>query len=489
MALSILEKNNIQTDYLKNISGNTALELEAPILTITSLGEDPRTFGNINYIEKLKSFHTQNQIGDVNTLNDDIFGILALMSAGVPNNNVVVSDAKNYILLNQNQDGGWGFSASAPSDTNMTAAGILALISSGLNANSQSIQNAANFLKAAQNDDGGFPYDPSRKGEAEADPNSNRGTKSDTASTAWAVWALNALDINPGTWTKANGNPISFLENNQTENGYFEYMEGSGEDAFTPNTTSYAVIALSGKTLPINSISSPYEEEAGKDLFSFRIEGSSGTVCGGETEGPTALDIVKNASSDCGFSYNIEDTPYGPYLNKINNDQAEGLLGWMYAVNSKLPSVGANDYELLNADFVLWHFGEFDWQPTPNNTSRIDMSVVISENDVKGTGTETSTIGFILDNSSLNFGELKPGESKSQTFGITNTGTGDINIEAIVVGDDIFKDNIKLDGSMWSKFKKILGLNQNMNVDANLTIPSNYTGNGQKQGAITIWAQ
>jgi len=81
---------------------------------------------------------------------------------------------------------------------------------------------------------------------------------------------------------------------------FFEYQAGSGEDGFSPITTAYAVIALQDKSLPINIFSG-----APAELFDFRIEGSLEQVCAGKAAGPTALDIVKNASSLCGFTYEI----------------------------------------------------------------------------------------------------------------------------------------------------------------------------------------
>lgn len=476
MALSLLDAGSIPTGHLKNISSNSAIDYTAPILAITSLSEDPRTFGNEDYVQKLMSFHNQNQIGEANALNDDAFGILSLIASGVgPEDNIIV-DAKNYLLQNQNQDGGWGFSVSTPSDTNMTAAVIVSLIAAGTPNTHQALTEGTNYLSSAQNQDGGFPYDP----------NSSFSTDSDTASTAWVVWALHSLSIDPTTWNQGSNNPINFLENNQTLAGFFEYQPGFGEDAFSPNTTAYAVIALSGSSLPLKIIAQP---SPSLPLYLFRIEGSTSTVCSGEAEGPTALDIVKNASSICNFTYNITDTDFGPYLTQIDDDTAEGLMGWMYAVNNQLPSVGAADYNLEDGDFILWHFGEFGWEPSENNTSRLDLSVTITEGNVQGTSTPpSSTVGFTLDSQSLNFGELKPGESSNQSFGVTNSGNSSINIEAIVAGDEVFKQNLELDNVMWSQFNSNLSVNESKNINAGLTVPESYSDQGQKQGAITIWA-
>lgn len=81
------------------------------------------------------------------------------------------------------------------------------------------------------------------------------------------------------------------------------------------------------------------------------------------------MDIVKNASLSCGFTYNIQSTSYGPYLNKINDDSASGTSGWSYFVNSLSPSVGAADYALQPNDEVLWAFGGWNLQPTRTSLS------------------------------------------------------------------------------------------------------------------------
>jgi hypothetical protein len=128
------------------------------------------------------------------------------------------------------------------------------------------------------------------------------------------------------------------------------------------------VIALAGKTLPL-AIATPTQEE-----FAFRIEGKDNNVCVGKAVGPTALDVVKNSAEKCGFTYHIKEMSYGPYLDKINNDEASGLIGWLYLVNYLSPSVGANDYILKTGDEVLWYFGDFIWQPLKVSLSPIEIT-------------------------------------------------------------------------------------------------------------------
>ncbi len=542
----------IPSDYLKTVDENSAIGLETPILAITALGLDPKNFGNDNLVAKLENFNSNNQLGDASLLNDDIFGILALISAGQPLTDSVINDSKNFILLHQNSDGGWGYSTSATSDSNTTASAIIALIATSMPPSDSQIQNAFNYLKTSQNSDGGFTFDPK----------SSFGTESDTSSTAWAVWALNAAGISMSSWSQNGHSPLDYIDSNQTADGYFAYQPGAAEDSFSPVTTAYAVIALSGKTLPLTVYSTNQPAQS----FSFRIEGLNETVCEGKAAGPTALDIVKNAADICSFTYNITQTAYGPYLNKIGNDEAVGSTGWLYLVNNIAPSVGAADYQLKPNDEVLWYFGDFGWQPTrltlssgeiaggqaaqggvefyDNNSwqklanatvyfgtsssvtdsngqfnlaapegfykvyaqkdgyirsnaellkvgnpssAAVNLSVNAVIGEVNGT-TTPSSIAFIVEPSSLNFGDLKPGQTASRQLSIKNTGSTGINITDQVAGDQIFTDTLQLGGRFWKNFALSLSAGQNQDVQATITLPQNYSQTGIKSGTVTFWA-
>ncbi|MDP4001327.1 MAG: prenyltransferase/squalene oxidase repeat-containing protein [bacterium] len=408
MALGALNTSSIPSSHLANVSGSSAIEYAAPILAITALNKDPRNFGDKNLVAKLKSFHTNSQIGEPSTLNDDLFGILALVSAGESKSSAILTDAKNFVTSHQNPDGGWGFTTTSPSDTNMTAAGILALKALGLSNSDAQIQSALNYLQTAQNNDGGFPYDP----------NSSFGTASDSSSTAWVIWALNALNMDSASWSKPGGNPTNYLENTQTNNGFFEYQSGTGEDAFSATTTAYAVIALQGKTLPLNII----DPASSLPQISFRIEGSSATVCEGSIVGPTALDVVKNAAEICDYTYNVQELSFGPYLNQIKDDAAQGLIGWIYLINNSPPSVGAGDFVLKTGDQLLWFYGKFDDQPTRLN---------LSDSELGSNQPETVTVESFTDNtwSPLNGAKIYYG---------TASATTDANGQAIINPDDGF---------------------------------------------------
>lgn len=347
-------------DYLKTTVGTKAIDLEAPILALTSVGKDPRTFPDENLIAKLKSFHKDGQIGDPLALNDDIFGILALTSAGESADDQIVEASKKFILDHQNTDGGWSYALGAASDTNTTAAAIMALLETGAQKTDPAVAKAVVFIMAAQNPDGGFPYDPK----------SQWGTASDASSDAWVISAINKLEENPAdtVWTKNGKNPRDHLLSLQKASGFFEYQQEGGEDSFTPVATSYAVIALSGKYYPVKKIvSSP------APAVSYRIEGKTGQICAGAVSIFNPLNLVKIAAPECGFTYHIKDTNFGQYLDQIGEDQAAGMNGWIYKINAASPDVGAADYVLKDGDGVLWYYGDFNWKVTRLNLDKTEI--------------------------------------------------------------------------------------------------------------------
>lgn len=209
---------------------------ERKILAIVAIGEDPANFGGVNYMAKLESFANNGQIGDPNLLNDDIFGLLALLG-GKSSNTALKQDALNFIIAHQNTDGGFSYSAVGPfntSDSNDTAAAIQALQAAKEDGMTHpeletSLTRATVYLLSTQNPDGGFRYDDS--------PFS---TASDGSSTAWALMALNVIGMGD---SMAAQRAQAWLLANQEPDGGFHYQAGFGSDTYT---TAHALIALSG---------------------------------------------------------------------------------------------------------------------------------------------------------------------------------------------------------------------------------------------------
>jgi len=181
MALVSAGEKDLDLNHLKTVSGNLATDYEKTILALTAAGKDPRNFGDIDFLAKLKSFYQSNQIGSPDLLSDDFWGIMALISAGENPLDPIIQDSKNFILLNQ--DGGWGYAIRGQSDTNDTAAAIIALLEAGIESDHPAITKAINYLKLVQNEDGGFPW--------------IAGGQSDSGSNSWVISAIYKLSQDP----------------------------------------------------------------------------------------------------------------------------------------------------------------------------------------------------------------------------------------------------------------------------------------------------
>lgn len=356
MAQGALGQTPSDINFLKTIDGTAANDYATYILALTAIGKDPRSFSSENLVNSLRQKASAGQLGDQALLNDDMFGLLALVSAGVPASDALVQSEAGYIKSKQLSNGSWDFTTTAASgSTDMTAMGIMALRAAGVGASDQSLTKAVSYLSKSQNNDGGFPLLP--------------GGASNTESTAWVLSALYALGDNLSIWSPKGVSPDNYLLAQIQSSGHAGF-DGSSKSVSgrTPTTTAYAAVALAGKYYPVKIIPAPVTVKV-----NLRLEGKASTICEAQAEGSTALEAVQAGASVCKYTYNIENTQYGPYLNRINNDTAAGLTGWSFLINNQLASVGAADYKVKAGDNVLFYYG--NWNDLPLRLSAPSLAV------------------------------------------------------------------------------------------------------------------
>ena len=233
---------NSIVDYLRdnagvNLDANKATDWERSILAIVAAGKNPRSFGGINYVDTLLAFYDGTQIGDDTLLNDDFWGILALVAIG--ESQTIIQASKDFIISNQNSDDGWGWTVGGDSDADNTAAAVSALIAAGVSPSSQTISNALNYLKSQQQNNGGFV--------SEGVTNS--------AVDAWVINAIADAGQSPveDEWKESGNNPIGHLLSLQDTAGFFNYT--ASVESQPVWMTAYAVIALMGKSWPKDTTS------------------------------------------------------------------------------------------------------------------------------------------------------------------------------------------------------------------------------------------
>lgn len=227
-------------------SNAAATDWERSIIALTADGQNPYSFGGVNYVTGLRSFVNGGQIGSPTAVNDDLFGLIALMAARVDTGDPVVSQELSYVLSAQRADGGFSYTTDTTvgSDTNDTAAAVMALVAArnaglGTSSLNSALTDAKQYLLGTQNKDGGFPYDP-------LTPISWGGPVSDVSSTSWVLMGLTALSDDS---TAAGLDAASFIRAAQNGDGSFPYQAPAAGDVLD---SAPAVTALAGGQYPLH---------------------------------------------------------------------------------------------------------------------------------------------------------------------------------------------------------------------------------------------
>ena len=217
------------TSYVSRSAGSLRDigEIERTILVLEAAGLNSRRFRGRDLVATVRA----RRRGDgsiAGFVSYTAFGVLALKSAGQPAGGAQTA----YLRRAQNGDGGFGVSAAAASDTDMTGAVLQALAAARALGGVEG--EAVRYLRGNQNGDGGF--------------GSFRGRSSNAQSTAYAVQGLVAARAAPD----AVGRAVGYLRGLQRRDGSIAYSRASAQ---TPVwVTAQALMALRRRPLPIGQV-------------------------------------------------------------------------------------------------------------------------------------------------------------------------------------------------------------------------------------------
>lgn len=209
---------------------SSATDLERHILALQAVNANPHDHQGENYVQQLYNKQVSDgQVGDTAYLNDDIFGLLAFLSAGQDANSEELKDITRNILDHQLEDGSFSYSTSAlVGDADTTSAAIRALRRAKRKGSvvgvDDAIQQAKEYLESVQRLDGAFAYDISQ-------------IDSNSATTAWVILALQK----PNKWKINKRHPWTYLTWAQQGDGSFAWIVGMDGDSLT---TAYVAHAL-----------------------------------------------------------------------------------------------------------------------------------------------------------------------------------------------------------------------------------------------------
>jgi len=535
-------------DEVDTNSFTEAAEWSRMILAIVAAGEDPEDFGGEDYVAGLMStFEVEDetgedyvQIGDDELLNDDCWGILALVAADVN----VDSDIIDFLLEFQNSDGGWGIDIYSESDVDVTASAIMALIASGADSGETAIQEALTFLTDVQNSDGGFPEED--------------GGESNAASDAWAIMAIWAADGDPNgsEWEQSGGNPVDHLLGLQDEDGFFNQ---TGGDSVNPEwMTCYAIPALLGTQYPVPALESSsgdvtisvsptslefFATEGGDDPLdrSFEVwnsgEGamaylvsddedwlevgpSSGSSSGEHDEIAVAIDVTGLAEGNYSASITVEcdDAGNSPRTVSVTLHVSEAATETEIAVAPDelafTAEEGGSDppdqfFEIWNSgpDSLAWEAEvDEDWLDISSASGsssgehdKVTVSIDIDEldaDDYEGTITITSDDA---DNSQTLTVTLEVTGGTTQDEPEISVSPSSLEFSAVEDGDDPDEETFQIwnsgdgrldwevtDSSSWMTVSPTSGYSNGEKDDVNVSVDISEMVAGEYTGTITI---
>jgi hypothetical protein len=202
--------------------GGAGTDAERGILTGVSgglqpsrLSTDPDTTKS-NLVARIAELFDGTQIGEPGLLNDDIFGVLALHQAGVPQ--VMLQRIVDYLRTKQLGDGGWSWNSApgAIADTDMTGSVVAAFCAAGVRPGDPDLDQALGLLHSLQ--------DPATGGFIAPLESFGIGVNTDT--TSWVTSGLIECGIDPQgpEWTTAQGKtPLDYLVSLQRPDGHFDW--------------------------------------------------------------------------------------------------------------------------------------------------------------------------------------------------------------------------------------------------------------------------
>ena len=216
-------------------------EYSRVVIALASIDENPTNFGGYNLLKPLAEFDNVNKQG----INGSIYALIAIHSSNYkipkPDKNytgevTTVKKLIEYIIKNQNSDGGWSMADKSECDITAMAVQALSFYYTGSDKSvKKSVDKALKFLSRQQNNDGGY--------SAEGISNCE--------STAQVLMAISALNINieDSRFVK-NGNTVLNGLLDYYSNGKFSHTKNGGynhmatEQGFCALTAYYRSLTI-----------------------------------------------------------------------------------------------------------------------------------------------------------------------------------------------------------------------------------------------------
>lgn len=262
-----------------------------------------------------------------------------------------------WLVAQQNADGGWPLAAGGASNVDITASAVNILSAySTLTGVQQAMDRGVQWLSSHQLENGGF----SEYGE-------------NAESTAQVILALSAAGIDargPG-FTKAGGNPLSYLFTYRQGDGGFAHVAGGASNT---GATGQALMALAAYHTFTKGNSGSYESAlttgggtpAAAASVTVHVEGPDGTIAEGSAVARNAYEAVAQVLNAQGVPF--QESP-GHFIHTINgiSGKSDYSTWWWYNVKrqgswdfAQTNNLGMADYTLRNGDAIYLYYKASD---------------------------------------------------------------------------------------------------------------------------------
>ncbi|NLN48922.1 MAG: DUF4430 domain-containing protein [Clostridiales bacterium] len=386
--------NNIVKKLIEKSGGlGGYAEYSKVILALTAIGKDITNVGGYNLLEKLADYNKITAQGVIGVS----YALLALDSHdyGIPIINGLDKQATREDLIGFILDkeikkgtadaGGWALSGTIP-DVDITA-NVLQALAPYYNDDTDvkaAIDRAIIRLSSVQTDTGGFP--------------ASQWAPASSESISQAIVALTGLKENPDTdsrFIKSDRTLIDALLAFAVSGGGFKHVADETKiNAMATTQGTYALVAydrfvngqnslydMTDVVIDKNNSGSGGDNGNGNDNGGSSGTGGSGggtkkyvtlsidklTINEGQVLKPTTVELKNNDTvwsltkremdkRDISYEYGGTENIYIQSIDGVGEFDHGPISGWMYSVNGKYSTDGANQYKLKDGDKLKWSY-------------------------------------------------------------------------------------------------------------------------------------
>lgn len=307
-------------NYMRDTNKVSSLitDNERRAMALLALSENPYDFEGINYIAAIIEEFDGSQFGDGDLVNDDIFALIPLASAGFDESDETILKTIEFILSEQKANGSW------ENSVDITAAAVQALSPfDSARGVSNALEQAESYIMNKQESDGGW---------------------GNVFSTSWALQAESALGA---SWAKDGKNGLDYLGKIQAD--------AKNDGALLPETESREnIVWATSYTIPaglglawndiLESVSKP-KEGGGKKIVnsssSSRAEENDEKIATNDNEKQELASIQETVLASTEETYILDSSlsPSLPVTRSENSNQADVNQGDLENKNKIAASV------------------------------------------------------------------------------------------------------------------------------------------------------